>query len=383
MNQAVQTVARLERLVPMLQFDPENLPLYRECVDLAMQGGEYARALDLVDARLTKHPAEAESLFKRSNVLIALNRCAEAIEILRPLEELAVAPQAVWENLATCHFALNQFENARSYAERVIATGETSATVVFIALTSMHYLDAMDDAVACAEAHAALAEQDSRVAGACALVYLDTEQSGKAKHFADLALKQNPDNIPGLIVAATVAANELETDQAFQQYSRVLELSPDNGRAHLGLGLLIMLSMDFGKAQVHLQRATELQPAHLGSWHSLAWAHFFAQDLAGAEKYFAKALEIDRTFGESHGAMAAIHAIKGDIAAAEREIEIAERLDRSGRSAQFGRAMLVARSQGPEASRQFLLGAVRTLASQVGGKPRDVLTKLVDSKRSS
>jgi Tfp pilus assembly protein PilF len=382
-NQAVQTASRLERLVPLLQFDPENLPLYRECVDLAMQGGEYARALGLVDARLTRHPAEAESLFKRSNVLIALNRCGEAVEILRPLEELGVAPASVWENLATCHYVLGNFENARAYSERVVAAGEPSATMLFTALASMHYLGAMDDAAAFIEAHGAAAERNSGFAGACALVYLDREQSEKARKFADLALKQDPDNISGLTVAATLAATELDTDQAFRQYSRILELAPDNGRAHLGLGLLIMMTMDFAKAQEHLRRATELMPTHLGSWHSLAWSHFFVQDLAGAEKYFSHALGIDRTFGESHGAIAAIHAIKGDIASAEREIEIAERLDRRGSSAQFARAMLVARAQGPEASRQFILGAVRAMASQLGGKPRDVLTKLADTKRPS
>jgi Tfp pilus assembly protein PilF len=215
------------------------------------------------------------------------------------------------------------------------------------------------------------------------LVYLDMNRPAKAKEFADLALARDPDNLSGLTVTATLAATDLETEQAFRQYSRILERSPDNGRAHLGLGLLIMLTRDFPKAQEHLRRATELMPTHLGSWHSLAWAHFFAQDLAGAEKYFARALEIDRTFGESHGAMAAILAIKGDIATAEREIEIAERLDRAGNSAQFARAVLVARAQGPEASRQFMLGAVRALASQLGGKPGDVLTKLTNPQRPS
>jgi Tfp pilus assembly protein PilF len=382
-NHAIPTPSRLERLVPLLQVDPENLPLHRECVELAMQGGEYERALHLVDARLTRHPAEPESLFNRSNALIALNRSSEAIEILRTLEELGVARQAVWENLATCHFALDHYDTARAYAERLVAAGSASSNTLWVAIASMHHLGAMDDAAAFASTHAAAAAVNAQFAGACALVYLDMNQPEKAKEFADLALARDPDNLSGLTVAATLAATELETEQAFRQYSRILERSPDNGRAHLGLGLLIMLTRDFAKAQEHLRRATELMPTHLGSWHSLAWAHFFSQDLAGAEKYFARALEIDRTFGESHGAMAAIHAIKGDIATAEREIEIAERLDRTGGSAQFARAMLVARAQGPEASRQFMLGAVRAMASQLGGKPGDVLTKLANPQRPS
>lgn len=378
MNQLAAGASRLEKLVPLLQFDPDNLPLHRECVELAMQGGEYARALDLVDARLTRHPVESESLYSRTNALIGLGRHAEAIEILKTLEEQGVAQEAVWQNLATCHFAQEQYENARAYAEKALAVAGPSPNVLFIALTSLHQLGEMDEAVQLADEHAGMAEKDGRLAGALALMYQDAERNAEAVKFADIALAKNPDNICGLLVKATVAAADLDSEAATRQYSRVLELAPDVGRAWLGLGLLTLLSGDYPKAQEQLSRATRLMPAHLGSWHSLAWAHFFAQDVVGAERHFAHALELDRTFGESHGAMAAMYAIKGDIASAEREIEVAERLDRRGNSAQFARAILVARAQGPEASRQFIRHAVRLLAKQIGGRPSEVLMKLTE-----
>jgi len=384
MNQDIAAGAsRLEKLAPLLKFDPDNLPLHRECVELAMQGGEYARALDLVDARLIRHPVEGESLYRRSNALIGLGRHAEAIEILKQLEDQGVALESVWQNLATSHLALEQFENARAYAEKALAVGKPSANLLLVAMTSLHHLGEMQEAVKLADEQAAVAEGNGRLAGAWALMYHDAEQNTKAAKFADIALAKDPDNISGLLVKATLAAAELDTEAATRQYSRVLALAPEVGRAWLGLGLLTMLSGDFSKAQEQLSRATQLMPQHLGSWHSLAWAHFVAQDIAGAEKYFAHALELDRTFGESHGAMAAMLAIKGDIAAAEREIEVAERLDRRGNSAQFARAMLVARSQGPEASRQFIRGAVRMLATQVKGKPRDVLLSLTGPPKAS
>jgi Tfp pilus assembly protein PilF len=382
MNANIAPASRLEKLVPLLEFDPDNLPLHRECVELAMQGGEYGRALDLVDARLTRHPAEAESLYSRTNALIGLGRHAEAIEILKRLEEQGVALQAVWQNLATSHFALQQFENARAYSEKLLAAGDASAGNLFIAISSLHHLGELDPATALADAHAKTAESDGRLAGACALMYHDADQNVKALRFADIALAKNPDNISGLLVKATLAAADLDTEAASRQFQRVLEVAPDIGRAWLGLGLLAMLAGDFSEAQRRFERATELMPTHLGSWHSLAWCHLFAQDVAGAEKYFSHALELDRTFGESHGAIAAMYAMKGDVAAAEREIEIAERLDRRGGSAQFARAMLVARAQGPEASREFTRAAVRALATQFGGKPRAVLMSLVDPKKS-
>src|SRR4051812_36731407 len=109
------STTRLERLLPLLQAEPENLPLHRECVELAMRGGEFPRALEFIDSRLARHPGEAESLYARANALIGLRQFADAIAILEHLEEKGVAPVAVMQNLLTCHFALQQFATARTY----------------------------------------------------------------------------------------------------------------------------------------------------------------------------------------------------------------------------------------------------------------------------
>jgi Tfp pilus assembly protein PilF len=369
-------VPRLDRLATLLRAEPDNLPLHRQCVELAMRDRQYERALELVDARLARHPAEAESLYARSNALIGLKRHADAIAVLKPLEDLGVAQLAVLRNLATCHYLLQQYEHARGYAERLIAAGETSAGTLHLAISSLHHLGNIDEARQLADAHVGTAENDGLLAGACAMVYIDSEDASRAAKLAAVALARNPDSIDGLVAQATLAAAELETAQAERQYLRVTELAPNNGRAWLGLGMLGMLAQDFGRAREWLARATQLMPGHLGSWHSLAWAHLFAGDTAGAEKYFAHALDLDRNFAESHGAMAAMLAMKGDRDGAEREIEIAERLDRNGASAQFARALLIGQVAGPESSREFVRNAVRGLSLRFEGKARAVLKEL-------
>jgi len=372
------TATRLERLIPLLGSEPDNLPLHRECVELAMRGKEYARALEIVDARLTRHPADAESLYARSNALIGLGRHAEAIEILKVLEQQGVARIAVLQNLATCHYLLGQFENAHAYAEQLLAAGERSAGLLHSAISSLHHLGRADEAVALADANAEVVASNGLLAGACALLYSDVEQTGKAAKFAAIALAQNPNSVEGLTVQATLAAANLDTEQAVHQYQRVTQLAPQNGRAWLGLGMLAMLGQDFSNAKVLLAHATELMPSHVGSWHARGWAHLFSGDTAGAEQFFAHALELDRNFGESHGAMAAMLAMKGDRQGAEREIEIAERLDRSGMTSHFARAILTSHDHGPEASRAYIRDSVRALAGRFRGKPNAILLKLVE-----
>jgi tetratricopeptide (TPR) repeat protein len=366
----------------LLKAEPDNLPLHRECIALAMQGGEYSRALELVDARLTRHPSEAESLFARSNALIGLKQFGDALAILNLLEQQGVAQLAVLQNLAVCHYVLEQFENSRAYAERLIAAGEKSAGTLQLAISSLHHLGEVDAAAKLADENTAIAESNGLLAGACAMLYQDLEQPLKATKFAAIALVQNPDSTDGLTVQATYAAAALETEQALRQFSRVAQLAPRSGRAWLGLGMLALLAQDFSAAKELLSRATDLLPTHLGSWHARGWAHLLGGDNDGAEKHFAHALELDRNFGESHGAMAAMHAIKGDREAADREIEIAERLERSGLSAQFARALLTGQVSGPDAGREHILATVRGMATKIGGRAGSVLNQVASRSRT-
>jgi len=380
MNLMSNVTPRLDRLAPLLSSEPDNLPLHRECVELAMRGGEFPRALEFIDARLARHPGDAESLFARANALIGMRRFEDAIGILKVLEEQGVAPAAVMQNLATCYFGLQRYESARACGDRLIAAGEKSGDVLQLTLTSMHHLGDFDAAVKLADENAAVAETHGRFAGACALLFLDNDDSAKARKFTAIALSKNPDSIDGLLVQATLAASDLESEQAFGQFSRVVQLAPQNGRAWLGLGMLATLAQDFPRACEFLGRATGQMPQHIGSWHALAWAHLFGGDFAGAEKHFAHALELDRNFAESHGAMAAMLAMKGEREAAEREIEIAERLDRKNMSSQFARALLLERTGGPEVTRQFIRDAVRQMARRLPAKPSAVLNDLASRK---
>ena len=380
MNSQANPAGRLERLVPLLRSDPDNLSLHRECIELAMGGGEYGRALELVDARLARHPSDAESLYARSNALIGLRRYDEALEILKSLETQGVAQHAVVKNLATCSYLTQRFENSRAYTAQLVAAGDKSASTLNLLISSLHHLSEMDEAAKLADEHADTAANDGLLAGSCAMVYLDTEQAQKASKLAAVALAHNPDSIDGLTVQATLAAAEFRTDQALRQFSRIAELAPNHGRAWLGLGMLATLAQDFEQAKQLLARAVEFMPTHLGSRHALAWAHLFSGDTAGAEKHFKDALEIDPTFAESHGAMAAMLAMRGDREAAEREIEIAERLDRSGLSSQFARAILLGRMQGPEAAREFIRETVTAAAGRFPGRAQVALRKAAEAR---
>lgn len=366
MNQPANPAARLERLEPLLRAEPDNLPLHRECVELAMRDRQFSRALQLVEARLSRHPAEAETQFARSNALIGMQRFADALEILKALEAQGVTAQGVLSNIALCHFALRQYESARAYAGQLLAAGDASPGTVRMAVSSLHFLGEMDEAVALADAHSALAEQDGGLAGVFAMAYADSNEVPKAARCAAIALAHNPDSIDGLTVEATLAAAVLDSEKATRQFARVVELVPHNGRGWLGLGMMAFLAVDLPRAQEFLARGLADMPNHIGSWIALGWSHLLKGEIDDAEKHFTHALELDRNFAESHGAVAAIHAIRGNREAAERHIEIAERLDRTGLSSHYARAVLLEKDGGPAAGREHILKTMRRAAPRFG-----------------
>src|SRR5678809_832439 len=98
MSQSGSSADRLQRLAPLLSAEPENLPLHRECVELAMRGREYPRALQFIDSRLARHPAEAESLFARAAPCSSrtLSTAMASSKRRRPMS--ALAREAVLQN---------------------------------------------------------------------------------------------------------------------------------------------------------------------------------------------------------------------------------------------------------------------------------------------
>lgn len=367
--------ARLANLRRFFAAEPGNARLRRDVVDTAVAAGEFEYVRELAESRLVDLPGDSEAQFDRATALIGLQDYAAAFEALQPLD--ATIP-GVRFNSGLCLFMLGRYAEARPYFEAGVEAGERSPALLRFLLLTLHHLGEMEKAVELADAHAAIAEHDGPFAGTCAIVYVDVNQPQKAAQLAAAALAANPDSIDGLVAQGIVAAADLKNDVAFASFARVTQLTQDNGRAWLGLGLLATLEGNFPRARELLARATVLMPEHLGSWHARAWAHLFDGDMPGAEEHFDHAIELDRNFAESHGAKAAMLALKGDRPGAELEIEIADRLDRSGATALFARSILTANAKGPEAGREYLLDSVRLLARQLPHKAGSAIQGLVD-----
>jgi tetratricopeptide (TPR) repeat protein len=353
---------KLSQLQGLLRADPGNQRLARECIDLALQTGEYAAALSELDAVLAVSPADLRSRFDRATALIGQRQYAAAVEALRGIVRDKPDLTAAWINLGLCHYCLNEYGEARTALDAAYQAGDRSADLLRLLVSTYHHLGLINEAVALADANTQFPSPNAALAGVYALAYLDANQPSKAARWMGKALSANPDSIDGLTVQATLNAARMLTAHAKEQFERVLELAPNNGRAWIGLGAIALLSRDLPRARELLTRGVELMPRHVGSWHVLAWVNLLSGDLDAAQRIFEQSLELDRNFAETHGGLASVAALRGETAAAERGIKVALGLNSGCLSAQFARSALMARGGDAAGAAQLIKGKLRGLA---------------------
>lgn len=368
------SAGRLSRLQALLLADPDNHRLARECTDLALACGDYDFVLQRTEKILSTTPDELTARFDRASALIGKRHYADAIAILRDIVAQRPDITAAALNLGLCHYRLAQYTEALAPLEAVYASGDRSAGLLRLLVSTCHHLGLMEKAVTLAKANPQPAMKDAMLAGVYAIAFLDSKVPREASRWAARALAADPDSIDGLTVGATLDAARMLVVHAREKYERVLELSPENGRAWIGLGTLALLERDLPRAQTLLARGAEFMPGHVGSWHVLAWAYLLGGDLEKAEQILEKSVQMDRNFAEAHGGLAAVAALRGDRAAAERGIDVALRLDPKCLSAQFARSVLMSRSGDVDGGKEL----IRTTVAKLSPADGSLLSRVIE-----
>jgi tetratricopeptide (TPR) repeat protein len=366
---------RLGRLQQMLQTDPANAVLYRQCVDLATRAGRFDLVVQLADALLAVHPADAAALFDQATGLIGQRDYRAALGSLQRIGPPRAAEGAVLANMGLCCFCLGDFESAKHHLDECYAGGVRSAGVLRLLVSACHHVGALDDALRIARENEPMAAGDAALAGVYSLLYLDADDAARASNWAKTALRLNPKSVDGRVTEATLLTARLQTDRARQMLEGVIEDAPATGRAWIGLGTLALLDQRLDVAQQQLRRGLELMPSHVGSWHLFGWAQLVSGDLGAAERTFQHALQMDRNFAETHGALATIAALRGETQSAQALINIARKLDAESMAARYAQAVLSRRSGQTDQAHSAVLELVQGLAAKDGSALSRLLLK--------
>jgi len=350
----------MDRLTQLLGFhatDPSNLLLTLDVLDAHLLQGAYVEALAFSGAL-------DPTLAHASAVRLRMGRCAmscgqaeTAVGYFSAIVAEGEASPLVHHDLAYALFSLGRLDEAESALAPAVTL---SADVPEIGLLHGRMRYQRGDFAAAelivgvvTEAHPGRAD----AWGLAALIALDQGKPDDALGAAERALSLDPADKAGQMAKGGLALAALNGDVALSCFAPVVEAEAQNGRAAGGLGEAYLIKGDLVAARGALERSTQLQPGHLGTWHALAWCQLLQSDVDGADVSFRSALDADRNFAESHGGLAIVYALQGKRELADQALRRAQRLDADGGNARFARSLLLA-SDGNEIEANQLLQTI-------------------------
>ncbi|MCZ6507107.1 MAG: tetratricopeptide repeat protein [Acidobacteria bacterium] len=243
--------------------DPELEEAYVIAAAINWRLERYERALELTDFTLAAEASDARALGVRYDSLEALDRQAEADAVLDYLianaPEVDTAKRAYNRGLA--HAKAADVESAIPRLEQAVAISPDLAAAWGLLGDLEIARSNFQRAIECGDR--LLEIEGSRERGLSlrhrAFEALGDE-AGVAESLRALA-EIDPDAVMNsLFERANDLFDHNEPDAAAKIYRQVLDLQPDNARAHYKLGLALLSAEDTSAARGHLERFLELAP---------------------------------------------------------------------------------------------------------------------------
>lgn len=369
-EQGVDLANRLERLLPLLDADPQNLNLLSDAAETAL-----AERRPDVAAELLGRYSELAPLPSRETNLAGLaalqlrqfDKAAASFEHLLSSDE---ADPALRFNLAWARAMQKDFDGALDLLEEDVARLLPQAAMLKVQI--LHDRGEFEAAAERAREYIELHPEYSGLMAAVSVLALDVEDVELAASCAAKA-GNHPD---ALTTLGTLALGEERATEALDIFNRALDRNQQVPRAWVGRGLAKLLSGETESAPADIDRGAEMFGDHLGSWIAAGWAHFVNRDLAASRARFETALDIDPNFAETHGSLAVLDILEGNIEQARLRSEVALRLDRQCYSAALARVLLAAGAGDQDSARRIFDLAVNTPVDGQGRTIAQALAKL-------
>jgi tetratricopeptide (TPR) repeat protein len=325
---------RLERLLGFLEHDAENPALLADAASAALDAGQPAVTLSLVQRSARVAPPSPELRNLAGLAALRDGQIDQALATFETLRAEGHDDPALRFNLAWCQARNGAWDQAETLLDA--ATLAAAPEGARLRIQALHHLGRLDEALELGEQRLAAGQTDEPLVAALTLAALDAEAFAKAERYAAMI----PDSAPALAAQGLLALNAERAERAEGLFDAALVRAPDDGRALLGKGLSLLALGEYADAALWLDRASQAFESHLGSWIAAGWAHFAAGDLTQARARFETVLALDDTFSEAHGGLAVLDLIEGRVDTAEPRAQRALRLDRQGFSAALATSLL-------------------------------------------
>lgn len=359
MNSSTELEARISRYKSFLKQDPSNLNLAMDLLKLLEDSKQYEAMLDGI-ANLTEELQKNLAIQQKKAETLLIKREFSVAE--NYLKQLFISAPTLAGDIALRHmsglsnFFQENYEAAKSDFQFVADAAPSHPQNWKYFAYSSHHLNQLSEAKQAAQHWVELAP-DADSYGYLAVVLFDLYEQDAAREFALKAVSLEEGHSDANTILGSLALKENDLPLAETAFRRSVESNENSGRAWLGQGLLEMVKLQLPQAKVHLERAHQLMPLHIGTLISLGWVHFKMQEFALAKSAFEQAVNLDHNFAESYGALACALVELEKVDDAKANMLIADKLDKTNFSSAYAK-VLILKHEGKEQESAALLNKI-------------------------
>lgn len=346
--------AKLQRLEKYLQQDPQNFALLTDALDTALSAGNLPSAQQYLGRALELEPQNVFLLHSQATLWISLRRYPEAQALLQQLIEAGATAPTVRFNLGYAMYRQGRFNEAEQVFASIGSDADAPPETASMRLRCLHHAGDLDQALAYLDQLDETALLTGSTSGVASLVCLDEGREEQAERLATAALMKNPNQLEALITQASLALGNRDATTAAQVFSRVLEISPNEGRAHSGLGFAGLLSLNLSQAEAAFTTAKTYMPMDIGVWQGAGWCYFMLGQLDKARSDFEAALALAPDYAEIYGSLAMLDVVEKRPEAAQDRIRTARHYDPDCVTAQYAEDWLNGKTEIPEQTKTFV-----------------------------
>jgi protein O-GlcNAc transferase len=289
------------------------------------QGGDWERAVTLLQLLAREQPDDANVHFRLGDTLYQLDRTREA---LAPLARAVRLDGGVADH----HYKhgnvlkdLERVDDALAAYRRALerdpghAAALTNIGVILEIRGNLegaveHYRRAVESGRGTAPAYRNLARLLTRL----------KRYAEAIDNYAQL-MELQPDSVEDWLSYGDTCQGLGRYDESVRCYDKALALDPDLADAMRRRGLALLAAGRYAEAEAGLRRSTEIEPGHAGAWANLGDTLQFQHRYDDALRAYERGLEVEPDVPELLNNIGAAYRQKGDLAKAvhyfERAIE--------------------------------------------------------------
>ncbi len=244
---------------------------------ISYQRGNYAAAIEEIDAALKINAGIADAHFNRGNVLKRLKRLDEALESYDRAAALKPGDPLILNSRGTVLRELKRFADALADLNSVIAARPDFSEAFNNRGNVFQDMERYDDALLDYEKAIALKPDNAGAFTNRGNLYKQLEQFDQALADYDKAIALEPDHADAVYNRGTTLMELRRFDQALADYNKAIPLKPGHADALYNRGTALMGLGRVDEAIANFDEAIALKPDHADAF----WNRAFARLLLG------------------------------------------------------------------------------------------------------